>query len=656
MNRRVQAVTIAATAGGGLLTAAFLQTAVAVAAPESGSDAGFTIGDISFTDPVAIDALTGTQTDGYEALTPTFANAPLLSLGSDSLLGLASLGSQQFTVADSSGETLGTVLTSTNVQNLLGIVTAQFTVSSTDAADGLTDSQAAELPADGTVYSITNLGGGFYNVYEAVPNADGTAASSITDTLVTPFGNFELPTSYDAIAPLDPGKALEALGNTSGTDLSDNAFTIGDTTFDPGSDGINVALPLSLSSFAPLLNFEASAINLSGTGPDGTQADQQFEVYSNGTEAGSIQSYLWYSDVLGIDSTQFTVGAVDPASSAIQSALTDNLDFGGADFTARDLADALAAGSGVLNYGTGDITSNDVVVALLPSGIDLTGSGITDEQIAGVLNEMSLAGLPAVGTVYSVTDLGGGFANVYQAVPGTDGGPTTITDTLVTPFGNFDLPTSFDVTAPLDPAAPLGALAATSDSADISDNAFTIGGTIFDPGSDGFSTDNSFPLFGIAPLLEISGVNALGTFLPTQDGVEVYDSSGAALGTVDLGENMSNILGITTTQFTVTSVDAASGLTDAQIGELPTLGTVYSVTDLWGFTNVYEAIPNADGTAASSITDTLITPFGNFDLSGMFSMFDAVAPLDAGDAVTGLDAATGAAAAGFDLLDPSSWF
>jgi hypothetical protein len=39
----------------------------------------------------------------------------------------------------------------------------------------------------------------------------------------------------------------------------------------------------------------------------------------------------------------------------------------------------------------------------------------------------------------------------------------------------------------------------------------------------------------------------------------------------------------------------------------------------------------------------------------MFSMFDAVAPLDAGDAVSGLDAA-GAAAAGFDLFDPGSWF
>ena len=57
------------------------------------------------------------------------------------------------------------------------------------ASSGLSDSQAAALPTDGTVYSITNLGSGFANVYEAIPNADGTAASSITDTLVTPFGD-----------------------------------------------------------------------------------------------------------------------------------------------------------------------------------------------------------------------------------------------------------------------------------------------------------------------------------------------------------------------------------------------------------------------------------------------------------------------------------
>src|SRR5699024_7913226 len=117
-----------------------------------------------------------------------FAVSPLMSIGSNDQL-LFFQGSQQFTVEDASGATLGTVDTHANTQDLLGIPVTQLTVFGSDPASGLTDLQAGALPADGTVYSITNLGGGFANVYEADPNFAGTAAARITDTLVTPFGN-----------------------------------------------------------------------------------------------------------------------------------------------------------------------------------------------------------------------------------------------------------------------------------------------------------------------------------------------------------------------------------------------------------------------------------------------------------------------------------
>ena len=226
MNRRLSLAAFAATTGAGMLSAAFLQIAVATA-----DDAGFTIGGLSFEDPVALPGLLGgVETPGYESIFPTFFNAPLLSIGSDDALGILQTGSQQFTVEDSTGTTLGTVDTQINDQNLLGIQTAQFTVVGNDPASGLTESQAAALPTDGTVYSITNLGSGYANVYEAIPNADGTAAANITDTLVTPFGNVNVPTTYDAIAPLNPATPLEALGDTSGAaGASDNAFTIGAT-------------------------------------------------------------------------------------------------------------------------------------------------------------------------------------------------------------------------------------------------------------------------------------------------------------------------------------------------------------------------------------------------------------------------------------------
>lgn len=579
MNRRIHAAGVAATAGGGILAAAFLQASDAVATAD---DAGFTVGGLSFEDPVALPGLLGgVETPGYESIFPTFFNAPLLSIGSDDALGILQTGSQQFTVEDSTGTTLGTVDTQINDQNLLGINTAQFTVVSSDPASGLSDSQAAALPTDGTVYSITNLGSGFANVYEAIPNADGTAASSITDTLVTPFGDVNVPTTYDAIAPLNPATPLEALGDTSGAaGASDNAFTIGSTTFDPGADGFSTPLVPNVFSVAPLLNFGAGSLDISGSG--NPEATQNFEVFTGGADAGQVQTSLMYSDLLGLNSTQFTVEGITP---------------------------------------NGDATD-----------------------------------LPAVGTVYSVTDLGSGYENIYEAIPNADNtAASSITDTLVTPFGNIDLSTPYDAIAFLDPATPLADLAATSSNAAVSDNAFAIGGTIFDPGAAGFTTIG--PLFGIAPVLEIAGGQLAepdSTFSFATQAVEAYDSSGTDLGSLTFGENMSNILGfINTTQFGVASEVAASGLTASQAAELPAVGTIYSVTDFGsGFENIYEAIPNADVTAASSITDTFVTPFGDFQLP---TMFDAIAALDPGAAAAGVDAASSAAAA-FDLFDPGSWF
>ncbi|MGH3968793.1 MAG: hypothetical protein ACRDTV_11905, partial [Mycobacterium sp.] len=367
----------------------------------------------------------------------------------------------------------------------------------------------------------------------------------------------------------------------------------------------------------------------------------------------------WFdSNLLGIDSTQFTIQSLTPTEAAIQSGL-GSLDFSGADFTAQQLATALAASSR-LDFGTGDITAAQVQSALAGSGISLTGSDITTADIASALNGVSVADLPAIGTVYSVTDLGPGFENVYEAVLGTGGTSTaTITDTLVTPFGNINAPTSYDATAPLDPATPLEGLAATSsNAASLSANAFTIDGTTFDPGSAGFH--DVVATWGIAPLLEIGGsqldLTGTPTYFVSQNGVDVYDSSGNDLGSVNFGENLSNIFGIDTTQLFVSKVDAATGLTSSETAELPTQGTVYTVTDLGsGLENVYEAIPGASGTA-SSITDTLMTPLGNVDLSSLFGMFDATAALDPGNAAAGVDAASSAAAAAFDLFNPSTWF
>ena len=109
-------------------------------------------------------------------------------------------------------------------------------------------------------------------------------------------------------------------------------------------------------------------------------------------------------------------------------------------------------------------------------------------------------------------------------------------------------------------------------------------------------------------------------------------------GSITANEDITDLLGLTNTEFTVTDVTGTSS-------DLPTVGSVFDAFNLGdGIENVYTAIPGVDG-AADTITDTLVTPLGNLDLSSLFGGIDAVAALDPGAA---FDAATAAASA----IDP----
>jgi len=86
------------------------------------------------------------------------------------------------------------------------------------------------------------------------------------------------------------------------------------------------------------------------------------------------------------------------------------------------------------------------------------------------------------------------------------------------------------------------------------------------------------------------------------------------------------------------------------------MGSVYDVLNLGGLENVYTAIPGLAG-AADTVTDTLVTPFGNVDLSDLVSGLDAVLQLNPADAFgAGLDvaaaAASEAAAGAATAIDP----
>jgi hypothetical protein len=255
-------------------------------------------------------------------------------------------------------------------------------------------------------------------------------------------------------------------------------------------------------------------------------------------------------------------------------------------------------------------------------------------------------------------NLGNGYENVYTATPDVGSTSGTVTDTLVTPNGDVNLDSLFggiNAANPLDPSAAFTGL----ETADISGapDAFTIGGTTFDPlltdqltglpaGGEGF--DPVTQTLGAPPLLNLGGgilstPGSVNIPLAIQD-FNVYDGTGATateVGNINTDESVTNLLGLTNTEFTVETVTAASG---ADPTDLPSVGSVYDVFNLGnGIENVYTAIPGTSG-GADSVTDTMVTPWGDLNLDSLLGGIDAVSALDPGDAFTaGLDAASAAA-------------
>ncbi|MGB8207181.1 MAG: hypothetical protein WCF69_06130, partial [Mycobacterium sp.] len=173
-------------------------------------------------------------------------------------------------------------------------------------------------------------------------------------------------------------------------------------------------------------------------------------------------------------------------------------------------------------------------------------------------------------------------------------------------------------------------------------DAFTIGDFTFDPftvGATGGDVEGFAPvaqLVGAPPLLELGGGTPGGILDLAPQSFEVFaPSTDADLGSIDTNETVTNLLGLTNTEFTVASDTPADG---GSASDLPAVGSVYDAFNLGnGYENIYTAIPGTAG-GADTVTDTLVTPFGNVNLDSLFGNIDAAAPLQPGDAFTGLEA------------------
>ncbi len=174
MNTRRIAFTLG-VAGGGLVAAAFLQAAVATA-----DDAFGFVPDPGYAPRVE-------YTDG---LPPLYQNV---------------LGYDEFNWVDltkgttAAPDVVGTFNADTSdVTTAFGITNEELLVDSADLS--------GVHPAVGSVFDITNFGGGFENVYTDLVGAGPSGANLITDVLETPLGfDVTIPTTFDAAADVVAG-------------------------------------------------------------------------------------------------------------------------------------------------------------------------------------------------------------------------------------------------------------------------------------------------------------------------------------------------------------------------------------------------------------------------------------------------------------------
>jgi hypothetical protein len=503
-----------------------------------------------------------------------------------------------------------------------------------------------------------------------------------------------LPLATQDFNVYDPTSGTE-LGSIQGNEtilslfgLTNAEFTVASGT---AADGANAALPTDGSvydvfnlgnGYENVYVATPDVTNVDGTTTPGTVTDT-FVTPSGNTDLSSLFDFNAANplnpgdaftglDVSGISGAPdaFSIGGLtlDPISAAggqgfdsiaPLATAAPFLEIGGSSLgDPANGGNDLATQSFDVYSGTGTSATE---IGTINTGVDVTNLfGLTNTQL--IVTDVTPAdgvttGLPTVGSIYDATNLGNGYENVYTAVPGTDG---TVTDTLVTPYGNINLDSLFgtvNYANPLDPADALTGLQA-GDSA-IGAEAFSLGGFTFDPtlvgGGEGFTPVEQ--LVGAPPLLDLGGgtptIFGITLSLASQN-FDVYDGSTAAdqIGSITTNDQVTNLLGFVNTEFTVTG---GSLLADAPAGAaIPVDGSVYDVLNLGnGIENIYTAIPGLDG-AAATVSDVLTTPFGNLDLGDLFGGIDATSLLNPGDAfdalTSGLTDALGGAAGSVDPL------
>jgi len=218
MNIRRMTLAVGA-ATGGVLAAGFLSTAVAFADGDAAAatDPFTAPGTDAFTiDGYTFDPYLATGTDaGDEGFNPV-----AFGDGAPSYFATGNVDQSFDVFQTASGATtptdIGSITTNENVTTLFNITSTGFEVT------GSTPAAATDvLPADGSTFDVTNYGGGYFNDYsDVLGGTEAAPTSTVTDTLITPFGDLNLTPYFTAfdLTNLDPASAFGETASTAAAD------------------------------------------------------------------------------------------------------------------------------------------------------------------------------------------------------------------------------------------------------------------------------------------------------------------------------------------------------------------------------------------------------------------------------------------------------
>ena len=264
---------------------------------------------------------------------------------------------------------------------------------------------------------------------------------------------------------------------------------------------------------------------------------------------------------------------------------------------------------------------------------------------------------PPVGSVYDIINICSGFENVYSDIaPTTPGGADTLSDTLVTPFGDLPLMTDlhafldptdsyflYDSTDPLTQPTDPSAVASINDTTASTTFFNNIYGDFY-----GFESNASEPT-------TVTDIAAIPPFYQSVHETVSYDTNATdnlPAGSFEADNNiLTNMSGPGFSELAVTS----------STGGAPPVGSVYEINNIGnGFENLYSDVAPTTPGGPDTLSDTLMTPFGDMpliiDFHAFFDSTYSYFPFDPKDSLAFTGTAPADDSTGFDPGQPFTFF